>query len=163
MQQIPCLSFFWPGLLAVRGAQLRLHPLLQQPPETQRFAMVFGMDSNRQPLLISDLLLLGDESFGCVSNIQHLGNVEMSLQPTVFYVFPITVRFPGSPRGRVRCALVRPRAGHWKCKEFQWFSRGPADSCGRQGSMHLTVRFLTMLRMRKLHCSQRFLQVSWKP
>ena len=31
---------FLPGLLAARGAQLRLHPLMQQPSETQRFPMV---------------------------------------------------------------------------------------------------------------------------
>ena len=72
-------EFFWPGLLAARGAQLRLHPLMRQPAETQRFTMVFCMDSNRQPLLVSDVLLFGDASFGCVSNLQHLGNVKMSL------------------------------------------------------------------------------------
>ena len=32
----------------------------------------------------------------------------------------------------------------------------------RQGSMHSTARFLMMLRMRELHCSQRVLKVSWK-
>ena len=49
---------------------------------TARNAMICnvpGMDSIRQPLLISDSLLFGDASFGCVSNLQHLGNVEISL------------------------------------------------------------------------------------
>ena len=39
----------------------------------------FGMDSNRQPLLVSDVLLFCDASFGCVSKLQHLGNVKMLL------------------------------------------------------------------------------------
>ena len=52
----------------------------------------------------------------------------MSLQPTVFDDFPITIRFSGLPPGCLWRALFHTRAGHWKCKESQRFQRDPTDS-----------------------------------
>ena len=49
---------------------------------------------------------------------------EMSLQPMVFDGFPITMVFPCWLPGRLWRAWFRIRAGHWKCKDFQWFRRG---------------------------------------
>ena len=81
----------------------------------------FRMESNRRHLPISDVLLFGDASLEFVSNIQHLANVKMSLQPTVFSVFAITIRFPGSPQGRVWCALSPPGLGIGNTRESNVF------------------------------------------
>ena len=48
------------------------------------FSDGFGMNSNRHPCPSSDVLFFGDASLGRVSNLQHIGNVKMSLQPMVF-------------------------------------------------------------------------------
>ena len=53
--------------------------------------------------------------------LQAVRERRMSPQSTVFDDFPITIRFPGLPPGCLWRALFHIRAGHWKCKEFQWF------------------------------------------